>query len=78
MTHSANQPTTFTYWFQSVCNAASLPHQFIQAHMGRIERAYDFGETPEMIAEEMRVRYSLVGHRPTKTPRQLAKRVVRV
>ena len=61
----------------SVRNAASLPEDFIRTLSARIDLAWQIGETPEMLAEELRLRYSLRCPAPTKTPRQLAARVVR-
>ena len=61
-----------------VQNAANLPQEFIEQHAERINRAYEYGETPEMIAEELKLRYQHRPREPHKTPRQLAQRVTKV
>lgn len=75
---SAGQSTTFGNYLRFVQNAASVPHEFIKGLLPRIERAYDMGETVEMIAEEVTLRFSLRRPPATKTPRALAARFVRV
>ena len=65
-------------YLRFVTNAANLPHDFLSAQAKRISLAYSMGETPEMIAGELRLRYSLRRAAPTKTPRALAVRVVRL
>jgi hypothetical protein len=65
-------------YIRFVANASALPHDFLAAHAERISLAYKMGETPEMIAEELKLRYSLRRSAPTKSPRALATRVMRV
>lgn len=64
-------------YLRFVTNTANLPHDFLVAHAVRISLAYKMGETPEMIAEELKLRYSLRRPAPTKSPRTIAARVVR-
>jgi hypothetical protein len=76
---AAEQTTTFSNYLRFVQNAtAKVPHEFIKGLLPRIERAYDTGETVEMVAEEITLRFSLRRPLATKTPRALAARVVRV
>jgi hypothetical protein len=77
MIHS-NQTVDEGNYLRFVANAANLPHDFVAAHAERISLAYKMGETPEMIAEELKLRYSLRRPMPTKSPRTLASRVVRI
>jgi hypothetical protein len=72
------QSTTFGNYLRFVQNATKAPHDFIKGLLPRIERAYDMGETVEMIADEINLRFSLRRPPATKTPRALAARVVRV
>jgi hypothetical protein len=73
-----SQTVTEGNYLRFVTNAANLPHDFLIAHAARISLAYRMGETPEMIAEELKLRYSLRRPAPTKSPRSLAIRVVKV
>jgi len=61
----------------AVQNACSVPHDFIAANAARIDRAYRAGEPVWMIADEIRMVFETRPiHRPMKTPRMLAQRVV--
>ena len=71
-----NNTTTRQVYGMYVRNAANLPEEFIREYSARIDLAHEFGETPEMLANELKLRYSLRRPARTKTPRQLAKRVV--
>lgn len=62
----------------NVRNAANLPEDFIRTKTARIDLAWQTGEPPEMLADELRLLYSLRRPAPTKTPRQLAKRIMRI
>lgn len=72
-----NQTVSFAVYMQAIYNSVNCPAEFIRQHVDRIGRAYDMGEPIKLICNEMQLRYD---HRPqrTKTPRQLAKRVVKV
>jgi hypothetical protein len=62
-----------------VRNAAKgVPDTFIREKAARIELAHRVGETPEMLAREIELLYSLRRPGRTKTPRELAKNVMRV
>jgi hypothetical protein len=68
----SNQSVSWTPFFQAVCNGCGLPHDFVSRHIDRIERAFDMGETIEMVVEEMRMRFE---ERPRArvTPLQMAR-----
>jgi hypothetical protein len=71
-----NQTISSGLYTRSVADACSVPHDFLMQQAARIDRAYAAGETVAMIAEEMQFRFSMRRTAPTKTPRQLAARVV--
>ena len=73
-----NQPISFTVYKQAIANACIFPNAFLQEHAARIEQAFDHGEPVQMIIDELKMRYRIRPVRSTKTPRQIAKRVVRV
>lgn len=75
---AANQTTSLGVYLISVQNAARCSHEFFAGLLPRIERAYEMGETVEMIADEISLRFSLRRPAATKTPRALAARFVRV
>lgn len=70
-----NQTTSFSVYMQTLHNSVKAPAEFIRSKLARIERAYDMGEPVAFMTDELQLLYN---HRPTptKTPRQLAKRVV--
>lgn len=73
----ANQPISFSVYMQALHNTVRAPADFIRSKIARIGRAFDMGEPVSFMTEELQFLYD---HRPitTKTPRQLAQRVVRV
>ena len=74
-----NQAVSSMVYTFAVCEACNLPHEFISANTKRITRAYTHGETVAMIAEELKMLYSIRPlHKPMKTPREMALRVVKV
>jgi hypothetical protein len=72
------QTTDAGNYLRFVSNACTVPHDFIAGMHDRIMLAYRTGETVEMIAEEVMLRYVLRGRAPHKTPRALATSVVKV
>lgn len=62
---------------RTVTDQCSLPHDFMAANAHRVDRAYKAGEPIWMIVEELRMVFATRPARPTKTPRQMAARVVR-
>lgn len=72
-----NQSVSFTVYVQAINKHAAIPAQFVRDNIDRITKAFDIGEPIWMIADEMKLRYQMQHHH-TKTPRQLAQRVVRV
>lgn len=73
-----NQPVSLTIYRNAVAEAARLPHDFMVTMKGRIELAFNVGEPIHMIVDELKLRYSLRPlHKPMKSPRELALRVVR-
>lgn len=75
----ANQPVSFTVYFQAVCEESRIDHDFIKSRLNRIQRAFEMGEPIAMLVEELKMIKSLnTGRVVNKTPLQLAKRVVRV
>lgn len=65
----------FVHFKSNVIAAAKVTFEQANAHCARISAAFDMGEPVWMIAEEIKLRTS--APKPTKTPRQLALRVVR-
>jgi hypothetical protein len=55
-----------------------VPAEFLLQKSKRIDLAHAMGETPEMLAREMEMIYSLRRPAATKSPRQLAKSVMRI
>jgi hypothetical protein len=79
LTVPVNQSVSWTVYLQAVGNESRLPHSFIQEQMKRIERAFDHGEPIHMIVEELKMVFAIRPMwSPTKTPRQLAKRVMKL
>lgn len=72
-----NQAVSFTVYSQAIANETRLTHEFLSANARRIERAFDMGEPIWMVAAELRLVAETAPVRPTKTPRDLAIRVVR-
>lgn len=72
----ANQTVSFTIYMQALSNAAMVPVDFLRSQDARITAAFDMGEPIWMIADEMKLRHQMTSIRATKTPRQLAARVV--
>lgn len=74
-----NQPVSRTVYGIAVQEACRLPHDFMKANAARIDRAFDAGEPVWMIVDELKmVHATKPTWKPTKTPRALASRVVRV
>lgn len=71
-----NQSVSWTVYFNTV--SSQFPHSFVKKRMARIYRAFEMGESTDMITSELRMVYGIVGPERSKTPRQLASRVVRV
>lgn len=72
-----NQTVSPVVYGIAVREACSLPETFIRANAHRIERAYAAGEPIWMIADELKMVFATQPkHKPMKTPRQLAARVV--
>ncbi len=78
----ANQTVSWSVYRQAVSIESCLPDDFIRSRLNRIERAFDAGEPIWMIVAELQMVHGIVAHpsyRPaTKTPLQLAKRVVQL
>lgn len=75
----ANQSVSRTVYGCAVREAARLPETFIAENIARIDRAFQYGETVEQIVAELKMLYSIRPiHRPMKSPRALAKRVMRI
>lgn len=74
----ANQTVSFGIYSQTIQNACPFPHDFFRANAARIQRAYDHGEPLWMIIDELKLVHSMRRPAPTKTPRQLAAKVVRI
>ena len=74
---SPNQTIDAGNYLRFVSNACSVPHDVMDGLHDRIMLAYEMGETVEMIAEEITLRYGLRRPARHKTPRALASRVVR-
>lgn len=72
------QSVSLGVYSRSVAEDCRLPNDFVRANIGRIHRAYAAGEPMWMIVDELKLVYSLCRPEPTKTPRQLAARVVRL
>lgn len=71
----ANQPVSYGTYLMAVINSCNLPQTFIDAKLPRIRLAYKVGEPIAMLVDELKLRHQF--ERPaTKTPRQLAARVV--
>jgi hypothetical protein len=73
-----NQPVSRTVYGIAVAEAARLPNDFIREKTARIDLAFKAGEPIAMIVEELKLLYSLRRPARSKTPRQLAKSIVRV
>lgn len=71
-----NQTVSFTTFIQAVGNAALVPADFLRSQDARITAAFDMGEPVWMVVDEMKLRYRMTSFKATKTPRQLAARVV--
>jgi len=71
-----NQTVSYTTYTIAVSEAARLPIDFMKANAARVDRAFNMGEPISFIVEELRMIYSLRRPQPSKTPRQLAVRVV--
>lgn len=72
-----NQPVSYGVYLMAIVDACNIEQDFIDRHLPRIHLAYKMGEPIAMIADELKLRYSLRRPAPTETPRQLAVRVVR-
>lgn len=76
---SAKQTVSPGVYARFVQNEASLPNDFMKANAARIDRAYAAGEPIWMIVAELKMIHSTKPTwKPTRSPRALAKRVVRV
>lgn len=74
-----NQPVSLTIYRNAVAEACRLPHDFIASKASRIERAFDMGEPVHMIVDELKLLYTLRPlHKPMKSPRALAVRVMKI
>jgi hypothetical protein len=74
-----NQTVSPVVYGIAVRQEANLPNDFIHANRHRIDRAYAAGEPIWMIADELRMIYQTRPvHKPMKSPRALASRIVRV
>ena len=74
-----NQPISRTTYGIAVREAARLPESFVREHAWRIDRGFEHGEPVAMMVEELTMVYSVrPTWQPTKTPRALAVRSVRV
>jgi hypothetical protein len=74
---AANQSVGRGVYGMAIRTALAIPEDFIASHAERINRAYDMGEPIAMICDELLFRFQ---HRPqpTKSPRELAVRVVKL
>jgi hypothetical protein len=74
----ANQTVSFSVYSNAVAIETRLSNDFLASQAKRINRAFDNGEPVWMIADELRmVHQTAPTWKPTKTPRALARRVVR-
>jgi hypothetical protein len=74
----ANQTVSYSVYRQAIANALPVTNDFLKAHTARIQQAFEMGEPLWMIVDELKLRAEMESVRRTKTPRQLALRVVRV
>ena len=73
-----NQSVSWSVYFQAVCNESGLNYDFIRSRTARIMQAFDCGEPIWAIVMELKMIYDITkDYRPTKTPLQLAARVVK-
>lgn len=74
-----NQTVSPVVYGIAVRQEANLPETFVRSQSARIDRAYNAGEPVWMIADELRMVFETRPiHRPTKTPRALALRFIKV
>jgi len=74
----ANQTVSLGVYSRTVAEDCRLPNDFVLANAVRIHRAYAAGEPIWMIVEELKLVHAMQRPAPTKTPRQLAAKVVRL
>ena len=71
------QTVSYGVYLMAVIDGCNIPQTFIDAQLPRIRLAYRMGEPIAMLVDELKLRFSLQRPAPTKSPRQLAARVVR-
>lgn len=73
-----NQTVSFSTYTAAIRTQVRAPETFIRQKMARIEQAFDMGEPIWMIVQELQMVRDMTPPARTKTPRQLAARVVTV
>lgn len=75
---ATKETTPFVFYKSNVVEALGVPVAAVAPYAARIGRAFDMGEPVWMVADEIALRLEFASIRRTKTPRELAARVVQI